>query len=412
MNELSKLLSSVLMVAAGFAAASLFGPPEVVDRLQQAFAPAAAGPEALQPLTAQAAAPATAGWGDPAGDQPNQQADGWPPLAPASGLTATEPSRSATSPVDEPRPAAPALNVSWPSADASGQASEPALPQTAGASNSRSGFDAPPAAPSSASAGQSADEWLTAASLWGQAESLAKPEAPAGKLEPVRRRLGPAAPADDGWSRVPQSTARTAPVQPPQWGDATPLSTAAPPPAPPATTLADSPYGKRPVFGGTTQDALPTLDDAPHRLATLKPVVRSAPAAATMTQHVVTDGDTLASIAERYLGDATLAGEVFRLNAERLDHPDVLPIGMVLRVPESDAAPVVAQPADAFPPLRAGVASPFATVSDGAGTAPARRAPLQPVDAAPERPLTEAQRLGPVDPLYSNEVLWDAARGW
>lgn len=59
--------------------------------------------------------------------------------------------------------------------------------------------------------------------------------------------------------------------------------------------------------------------------------------------HVVTDGDTLPMLAERYLGDAGRAQEIYQLNQDRLQHPDLLPIGIILRTPQAPARRVQAQ---------------------------------------------------------------------
>ena len=49
--------------------------------------------------------------------------------------------------------------------------------------------------------------------------------------------------------------------------------------------------------------------------------------------HLITDGDTLARLAERYLQDAARAREIFELNREVLRDPNLLPIGVALRIP-------------------------------------------------------------------------------
>ena len=51
--------------------------------------------------------------------------------------------------------------------------------------------------------------------------------------------------------------------------------------------------------------------------------------------HVVVDGDTLASIAARYLGNADRASDIFLLNREVLDDPQLLPIGQQLALPSN-----------------------------------------------------------------------------
>jgi len=49
--------------------------------------------------------------------------------------------------------------------------------------------------------------------------------------------------------------------------------------------------------------------------------------------HKVADGDTLASLAERYLGDAARSEEIYRANRDLLSRPDALPIGVTLKIP-------------------------------------------------------------------------------
>jgi hypothetical protein len=61
----------------------------------------------------------------------------------------------------------------------------------------------------------------------------------------------------------------------------------------------------------------------------------AAPADALRT-HIVIDGDTLTRLAERYLDDAGRATEIYRLNREVLANPELLPIGVELRIPSRD----------------------------------------------------------------------------
>jgi LysM repeat protein len=55
--------------------------------------------------------------------------------------------------------------------------------------------------------------------------------------------------------------------------------------------------------------------------------------------HKVVDGDTLAGLAKRYLGDESRAGEIYQLNQKLLPSPDLLPIGVVLTLPTRDEKP-------------------------------------------------------------------------
>ncbi len=50
-------------------------------------------------------------------------------------------------------------------------------------------------------------------------------------------------------------------------------------------------------------------------------------------QHTIHDGDTLESLAIRYLGDASRATDIFQANPRVLDDPDVLPIGVEIVIP-------------------------------------------------------------------------------
>jgi nucleoid-associated protein YgaU len=57
--------------------------------------------------------------------------------------------------------------------------------------------------------------------------------------------------------------------------------------------------------------------------------------------HTVVDGDTLAALAERYLGSAARAEEIYQANRDILHDPRLLPIGVELKLPprKSQAAP-------------------------------------------------------------------------
>lgn len=64
------------------------------------------------------------------------------------------------------------------------------------------------------------------------------------------------------------------------------------------------------------------------------PAAKNPPAPlAAEVRHRVKDGDTLASLAERYLGNADRAPALFEANRDVLSDPDLLPIGAVLKIP-------------------------------------------------------------------------------
>ena len=49
--------------------------------------------------------------------------------------------------------------------------------------------------------------------------------------------------------------------------------------------------------------------------------------------HKVLDGDTLGALAARYLGDVDRVLEIYQANRDVLSNPDVLPIGVELKIP-------------------------------------------------------------------------------
>ena len=55
-------------------------------------------------------------------------------------------------------------------------------------------------------------------------------------------------------------------------------------------------------------------------------------------QHRVRDGDSLESIAEKYLGDPLLADVIYQANRGQLDSPQLLPIGAKLTIPARNQA--------------------------------------------------------------------------
>jgi hypothetical protein len=68
-----------------------------------------------------------------------------------------------------------------------------------------------------------------------------------------------------------------------------------------------------------------------------RPAESAAPDISTPTRmHRIRDGDTLPALAERFLGDRKRDQEIFEANRDVLAHPDLLPIGVDLRVPARD----------------------------------------------------------------------------
>jgi nucleoid-associated protein YgaU len=59
----------------------------------------------------------------------------------------------------------------------------------------------------------------------------------------------------------------------------------------------------------------------------------SAPRQRPAQKHKIVDGDTLPKLAERYLGSADRAWEIYEANRELLPSPELLPIGVELTIP-------------------------------------------------------------------------------
>lgn len=103
----------------------------------------------------------------------------------------------------------------------------------------------------------------------------------------------------------------------------------------------------------------PALGDDPWRpstrvasyqadIKTARPRPKTPPAAASPRHenaarqayltHRIADGDTLSGLAQHYLGSSKRFLEIFTANRDRLASPDLLPIGVELRIP-THAAP-------------------------------------------------------------------------
>jgi nucleoid-associated protein YgaU len=101
--------------------------------------------------------------------------------------------------------------------------------------------------------------------------------------------------------------------------------------------------------------------------ASPQPELQEAPPAAKVRRHRIAEGDTLARLAEQYLGSRDRYLELFQANADVLFDPRLIPIGVEIVIP--DRTTIIAQAA----------ATP-ATVDDAAQdcTPPASEAPATP----------------------------------
>lgn len=156
--------------------------------------------------------------------------------------------------------------------------------------------------------------------------------------EPVTRRLAPAAGAVQTY-KVPTAVAPSlaeipAPTSQPKLDERRP-------PSPVGSLL-------RPLA-----DDFPSLPPAREN-----PLRDEGPSDAPRS-HTIEDGDTLTKLADRYLGSVERFQEIYDLNRELLDSPDLLPIGKILKIPPrtrpaarpSEPAPSAAGGDEAAPPL-------------------------------------------------------------
>jgi nucleoid-associated protein YgaU len=114
-----------------------------------------------------------------------------------------------------------------------------------------------------------------------------------------------------------------------------------------------------------------------------------SPTEANLPTHKIVDGDSLPLLAERYLGSASRAGEIFACNRDVLSDPELLPIGSRLRIPTGPPRPAVATE----PPANA--------TSDAARLAVNSPPPHIAGEAAKTAPLLDiaAPALSPLPPL-------------
>ncbi|OYW13195.1 MAG: hypothetical protein B7Z55_17250 [Planctomycetales bacterium 12-60-4] len=114
-----------------------------------------------------------------------------------------------------------------------------------------------------------------------------------------------------------------------------------------------------------------TTSDSATRLAsssTVKPISPTEPNSQTAeTRHVVERGDTLSSIASRYLGSATRFQEIYDANRDRLRDANDLRIGQELRIP-----PRVKRPMETTEPI---TNSPTSNLDSDADSTPSRFLP-------------------------------------
>ncbi len=98
------------------------------------------------------------------------------------------------------------------------------------------------------------------------------------------------------------------------------------------------PVARRPDVAQPNREA---GDKTPAAIVRL-PQVDETP---SIVRHRVVDGDSLEALAERYLGAAQRADEIYQANRERLTSPELLPIGAELSIRVSPNASIASEKA-------------------------------------------------------------------
>ncbi|QDU55247.1 LysM peptidoglycan-binding domain-containing protein [Aeoliella mucimassa] len=324
MSEIAKLLSAAGLLSAGFFGASLFGPPA------STATPTSEGdwaPQRLQPIDAAPVPSGTfANQGSPSAlDTSVAPAGHWEEQGVASAPTTHEVAR----------PNVPATDNSLPFS----------IPPLAAAPDNIARATPAPTPPAAAPTNAPSDDRLASLEPPPLLEStmfavpLKRTSFPTQQpiaTQTPQPNTSPA-PADAGTTVA----ANGGPVANP-WNNPSPPSTGITLP-PQASNSWNAPSLTAPVANQSWDDDEPIY-------------------------HVVSDGDSLAKLAERYLGDAGRARDIYELNRDVVEHPDLLRIGAKLRIPERLPA---AQQVNVF---------------DASGTAAASYAPQSRLVPLPELP--------------------------
>lgn len=150
--------------------------------------------------------------------------------------------------------------------------------------------------------------------------------------ERVERRVA----NDSAWAKA-QGTRR---VTPPQPIARVPASASIPEPATSASEHAPTFSRSNNPVGALLEPVVALVSDDPPSLTTGE---LQTPPTGEITMHRVVDGDTLSSLALRYLGKSDRYLELFELNRDVLASPDLLPIGVLLKIPGA-ASPTLENP--------------------------------------------------------------------
>jgi LysM repeat protein len=280
-SEITKLLSAAALIAAGFFGAAMFGSPDSGNSS-----------------------------GGPGGD--------WTPTA-LQPLASTSPTNTMTpSPVRDTSIVATGHNHSDPYDRAAGQAFTHEVARPVWQPQSFASTSAAPPLPPAIS---------------NTTNNMTPPEDRFASISPPPALLDPSMQA---------APMQNSPTQTSQFSGFPPRPSDAAPPAP-SFASNSAPLNATQLSGPSLAPAngwLPPVVTTPPPSVSAQPIAQYGDS----TRHVVKDGDTLAKIAERYLGDPNRAREIYELNQSQLSSPDLLPIGAELQIPTAAPLPAVASP--------------------------------------------------------------------
>lgn len=312
MNEASKLIVATALVALGLGFAYLCGPPadapEVIRDSSalldgQSLKPPDATVSATLRLHADAppSAEVLAGGSAP---QPGGNA-----RSNSRGIVLSAAEADADNDPKEPRWFAPEATDDDPAPPRSVEVDDQAVPLSA-------------VAPQSGNAATD-DEWLLKPPAMPRSYDAKSAAAPSPSLASGSSARREEASQDAWWTRDTPRLQGLSGIAPAESRE----------PAPPAaqnTRLA------APIDLDAVAAATPPIGKPTESAGSAPPAVVQPRTIAGRT-HLITDGDTLARLAERYLQDAARAREIFELNREVLRDPNLLPIGVALRIPGDPA---------------------------------------------------------------------------
>lgn len=326
MTSITKTAFALLLLACGFIAAKTFGPPDLAKRLVDSWGPA------TQPSYGEMR-PAVVD---------KHQADFLPPLEmmnPPAGFAAAAPAPVAA-------PAAAEGNQNW-QANAWTTPTVAAKPIGPPPTIAAPAAVAPPA--DSGWTARAADPALLPSSFEEEMAPLrpAAEPSPTAWQSPAAQSLGPA------WGAEASTPARGAsndwqlPASPPGPQMPAPPTLEAPALDPPTQWASPAATPVREVSQSLTQQRMPSdawaapavaaspawQAEPSSQLTPLTPPGEWEEPQSPARTHIVTDGDSLPRLAERYLGDRGRSTEIYELNREQLTHPELLPLGLELKLP-------------------------------------------------------------------------------